>query len=280
MTINDADILRMIGEKAGKAGKRYTCTISAIESRAAGLTRVSGVLDDESDFEKWTLPNVCFRIELPVRPEEYAGVEGGPDHLSRAYTVADCDVAERRIDIDLVVHGTTSPMMNWLAQVKVGDAVSLVNPKQHRIPGKGENTVLLADSTALPAALSITRGMELTGRVRLIAHVPADELEVAGHLPGVEVIRTDKGLYQEFLATDLNGVDSVWASGESGCMRAIRTHCREELGLDKEHTQVFGYWREGISATQRDMHKMRRRKEIMDAGGTVEDVARVLADEI
>ena len=59
----------------------------------------------------------------------------------------------------------------------------------------------------------------------------------------------------------------MWGAAESGEMRPVRRHCRRTLGLSKEATQVYGYWRRGASNTRLDLDRLRLYRDILAAGG-------------
>lgn len=244
--------------------------ITGIESRAEHMTRVHGILDQDDEAgatgwaERWCIPNVAIRIELPFPSAEFHGIPDAPATASRVYTVATADPDRKEITVDFVVHEGDSPAMLWLRSVRPGDVVELSQPRQHRIPLVATSHVLVVDSTGLPAAVSVLTGMDLPGRVRLLARIPSDEVP---ELDGVEVIRVEEPLDRAFAALDLDGVDSVWGAAESGEMRPVRRHCRRTLGLSKEATQVYGYWRRGASNTRLDLDRLRLYRDILAAGG-------------
>lgn len=255
---------------------RHHWSVTGITPRAAQLTRVTGTLDDPH-FEEWLLPNTAIRLELPFQPPELHGIAGAPTTASRVYTVADADPASRTISVDFVVHEGDSPAMLWLRQVQIGDSVEVWEPSQHRLPHIASDHVLIADPTGLPAAISVIRGLDLPGRVRLLAQVPEDQVP---DLPGVEVQRVDGTLIDAFLALDLSMVDSVWAAAESSEVRPIRQHCRRVLNLGKEATQVYGYWRRGTSNTQIDIDRLRLLRDVIAHGGDQSDLERRMEEEL
>lgn len=255
---------------------RHRWRITGIQPRATHLTRVSGVVTD-TDLRPWCVPNLALRLELPVQPPELRGIPGAPTTASRVYTVAEADPDTQRISIDFVVHDGDSPAMLWLRAVQVDDVVEIWNQQQHRLPLVSSDHVLLADSTGLPAAKSILRGLHLPGRVRLLAQVPDDELP---SLPGTEVHQVTGSLIDGFLGIDLSGVDSVWAAAESSEIRPVRHHCRRVLGLPKEATQVYGYWRNGASNTQIDIDRLRMLREAIASEADRTDLEQRMEEDL
>ena len=214
--------------------------ITGIESRAAHMTRVHGILDRDDDAdadadteaeaaewaERWCIPNVAIRIELPFQSAEFHGIPDAPVTASRVYTVATADPERREITVDFVVHEGDSPAMLWLRSVQPGDVVELSQPRQHRIPLVATSHVLVVDSTGLPAAVSVLTGMDLPGRVRLLARIPSDEVP---ELDGVDTqVQED---LQAGLALEADGVAGAGDHGDGGVHRG---DYRAVVGLDAE----------------------------------------------
>ncbi|MDO4917089.1 MAG: siderophore-interacting protein [Rothia sp. (in: high G+C Gram-positive bacteria)] len=105
---------------------------------------------------------------------------------------ADLSVLERdipsdvipEIDIDFVLHtdagGTMGPGASWATQAQVGTAVSFLAPMRGNNlwsswnPGKASKILVLADETAVPAALSIVRTLANSARADVLLEVPGE----------------------------------------------------------------------------------------------------------
>lgn len=261
-------VLEHPDHRAGLGEHRWR--IDGVETVAPGLVRLRGRLDGDDDLDEWTGPNVAIRIALPEPPPELAGVEGAPGTTSRVYTVAGIDPAARRIDVDVVRHGDDSPMMRWLDGLGIGDEVVVTGPRPHRVPGPGSRRILLADSSALPAARSIIEWMPPAATTMLVAAVGPGELDWAEGLDGVEVRRVDRDdaspLAAAFAALEVDADTSVWAAGERDDVRELRRRCRQELGLPAERVQVFGYWKRGTSGTALDLARLRAAAARLEGG--------------
>ncbi|RRD61029.1 siderophore-interacting protein [Leucobacter sp. OH1287] len=261
----------------GKQGFR-TLIVTRFEQRGKQLRRIWFKLGADSTLADWSAPNVAMRLEIPVQPEEFAGIDGTPETASRAYTVAEVSAETGEIAIDFVTHGSTSPVMRWLERVAVDDTIYTWAPQQHRVPLAGTKTVFIADATALPAALSILRTTPTELVAGLITSAPADELDHNyDFLEGVEVIMAgaDPGqLANEFTARDWSGLESVWAAGETAEMKPLRTHTRKTLGFAKQNTQVYGYWKRGLTTTALDVNRMRQVRETLASGGDLSELER------
>lgn len=109
----------------------------------------------------------------------------------RTYTSRYVRAAEREVDIDFVLHGDEGPASRWAGRVAVGDEVVLCGPNRaHGGPYGGtgfkpaegtERFLLVADETAVPAALAILEGLPRTVSGAALLEVPHtdDALAVA-----------------------------------------------------------------------------------------------------
>lgn len=269
-------------EHTDKLGDRIL-VVTAIARRASRLTRISATLSGNDRLDEWASPNPTIRITMPEPPAEFALLEGAPQTTSRVYTLAHIDIETRLVQIDLVLHGESSPAMRWLHALSVGDQVSIVGPRSHRIPGPGAPRVLLADSSALPAATRIALTMPAEGETILIAAVVEDEFALLTEQAAAANKRIDARrisaegatpLADAFGRLDLPARSSVWASGEREDMRAIRHRAKHDLGLPPERVQVFGYWKRGMTHTTLDVARLRATQRALDGGelfGSVDD---------
>ncbi|MGO1852755.1 MAG: siderophore-interacting protein [Microbacteriaceae bacterium] len=258
-----------------------TLTVAEVRERARHLIRITGIMSGDDALEDWVLPNPTVRISVPETPEEFATFPGAPATTSRVYTLAEIDPHTRTVHIDIVKHGESSPAMRWLHALQVGDQVGVVGPRPHRVPGEGNPRILLADSSALPAASRILRTMPFEGESLLVAAVPEDEFalleddlaEVQGTLQLRRVEpEGDRPLADAFATLEVPATASVWASGERDDIREIRRRCKHELGLPPERMQVFGYWKRGTTNTVLDVARLRATQEAMASGGEFVDI--------
>lgn len=116
----------------------------------------------------------------------------------RTYTSRRVRAYEGELDVDFVLHGDEGPASRWAAQASIGDRVKLCGPNLvHGGPYGGtgfrpapgtDRFLLVADETAVPAALAILEGLPATATGAALLEVPhaADALEVAAPA-GVQV---------------------------------------------------------------------------------------------
>lgn len=253
--------------------------VTDISHRAAALVRISAQVSGDDDLAHWELPNPTVRITMPEPPEEFAALPGAPQTTSRVYTLAEVDSASRTVQIDLVLHGEGSPAMRWLKALAVGDRIDIAGPRPHHVPGEGSPRVLLADSSALPAARRLLTAIAHP-ETTIFAAVPEDEFALlqadieaaAGEVTARRVDpRGERPLATAFAKLDLPSTASVWASGEREDIREIRRRCKHDLGLPPEQTQVFGYWKRGMTNTRLDFARLRATRQALASGGGFSD---------
>ncbi|MEQ2026895.1 siderophore-interacting protein [Xenorhabdus szentirmaii] len=108
----------------------------------------------------------------------YRGYQSIPKEqrpLMRTYTIRELRTEKKEMDVEFVLHDHHSPVSNWLSQVQSGDLLQVVAPRREQQDGmegsgkKGNGiegcewkpspqvrqSLLIADETALPAALGI-----------------------------------------------------------------------------------------------------------------------------
>ena len=121
----------------------------------------------------------------------------------RTYTIRDVRPAEREIDIDFVLHGTSGPASAWATGAAVGDILAVVGPDS-RVeghdggiewhPGAATRLLIAGDETAVPAICAIVESLPADATGHVLAEVPteADALPLAAP-PGVTVTWLARG---------------------------------------------------------------------------------------
>lgn len=85
--------------------------------------------------------------------------------IPRTYTLRAVDAAERRVEVEFVIHGTEGPASAWVIGAAPGDALQMVAPNRQHVDDSGgyewqphpevERGLVVADETALPAVKGI-----------------------------------------------------------------------------------------------------------------------------
>ncbi|MEJ6549612.1 siderophore-interacting protein [Corynebacterium sp. USCH3] len=238
-------------------------SVTSVSHRHPWLARVTGHVAGLADTTAWEHPNLAVRLAIPDPGDEIGALTGQPDVCRRVYTVAEFDRRSSTVAIDIVVHGSDSPMMCWLRDLVPGDRVPFAGPRPHPAPSAGADgrrIHLLADGSAYPAASAIARAVPVdTVTLALPDAGPVDRY--AGDFPGA-TLHTADGSSPTALADVIGSLPSdgstvFWAAGEREDIRSVRRHCLRTLGLRKEQVQVFGYWRRGRTGTQADLARLR-----------------------
>ncbi|CDH03620.1 siderophore-interacting protein [Xenorhabdus bovienii] len=127
-------------------------------------------------------PDQRIKLLFPVQNNPALKLEGGEEWrrdymaipkeqrpLMRTYTLRALRIEKHEMDVEFVLHGKNSPVSNWLSHANLGDILQIVAPMAG-LDGCMENsgggcewnppehmcqTLLIADETALPAALGI-----------------------------------------------------------------------------------------------------------------------------
>lgn len=244
-----------------------TATVRAISEITPQLVRIVLHIPGLSEEPLWLRPNVAIRFYLDDRFGS----------TSRVYTVRSGDPETGTIEVDVVRHGASSPMMQWLDTLAIGDAVEFGGPRPHfPIPEPaGRDAVLFADATAIPALYAILQqadaSLSARGWIATDDDVAFAELP---DLPGVslEQVRPGDGFEAQLGSIEDPSGLVVWGAGERDEMKRIRSFFRNEHGLGKDDVAVFGYWKRGTTNSEIDAQRLVAYERVLADGGTVGDL--------
>lgn len=183
--------------------------------------------------------------------------DGVPEPHARNYTVRAHDPAAATLDVDFVVHGDHGIASAWAARAKPGDKLGYAGPRTHWAPPPDDGcawTLLVADETGLPALAAIAETLPAFHRAIAVVEVEDGEERQPLACPGrldVHWVHRDGAPAGETLAlADAlralplpDGRGRAWGGGESGVMRVVRDHLRDERGIPRADLQVLGYWK-------------------------------------
>lgn len=179
--------------------------------------------------------------------------------VPRTYTVRWIDREARTIAIDFVVHGDEGYAGPWAARAIAGDRIHLTGPGGAYAPATEPDWHLVAgDDAALPAIGAALEAMPDGRRVRAFVEVdsPEDEQQFAtaadleitwlhrfGATPGSTTLIADAVRAMDWP----DGRAQVFIHGESGLLKALRSHLLEERGVERADLSFSGYWRRGTN---------------------------------
>ena len=171
----------------------------------------------------------------------------------RTFTPLRVDNPEGRLELEIVRH-PGGAVSGWAESVEPGAPAAISGPGTgYRYPDDARTLIVLADETALPAALQLAASapatLSLSIHVEVISHDAVIDVDLrdrdsiewhvteGGAIPGrrlADVVRSHDVLPD---GTDL------WAAGEASAMHAIRTHLFDTLGVTRKRATVRGYWK-------------------------------------
>ena len=179
--------------------------------------------------------------------------------VPRTYTVRWIDRDAETIAIDFVVHGDHGIAGPWAARAEAGDRIHLLGPGGAYAPAATPDWHLIAgDDAALPAIGAAFEAMPDGARVRAFLEVdgPEDEQEFAtaadlditwlhrkGAEPGTTTLIADAVKAMDWI----DGRAQVFIHGESGLLKALRSHLLDEREVERADLSFSGYWRRGTN---------------------------------
>lgn len=177
----------------------------------------------------------------------------------RTLTIRRARPADDEVDIEFALHGN-SPMSEWVRRVRPGDPAGIFDMgTTYRPPDDVGAQLIVADESALPAALAILDGSPESLAAQVFLEVPAAaDIRRYDTADGVRVhwlSRDDPGLRPGTSALEAvqraslpQGRFYTWVAGESRLATSLRRHLVSERGAAKADISFAGYWRHGWSS--------------------------------
>ncbi|KOX99530.1 siderophore-interacting protein [Pseudomonas nunensis] len=211
----------------------------------------------------------------------------------RTYTIRHLRADQGEVDIDFVLHGETGPASRWAIRSVPGASIQITAPDRHftaqdaggfewKPPQALKQLLLVADATALPAALGILDELSVLDEPPLTqAFFEVDSLEDALPVPdwpGLSVewlvrdhasagslmveavqranlpsyvskesvelaeVNVDEEILWETSASASDGFYG-WIAGETAAVMSLRKYLIKERGIPRESLNLMGYWR-------------------------------------
>lgn len=212
-------------------------------------------LEDPGEFVSFIWPAAgSEEIVLPLAGWTFP--PGTPEQHAANYTVRRWDAEAGTIDVDFVLHGDHGAASAWAERAAVGDRLGFGGPRKHwtNADDSAGWTLLLADETGIPALAAIVETLPAWHRAIAVVEVTDrhdhQPLTCAARLDVHWVHRGDAApgecdaLPEALRALALpDGRGRVWGGGESGLMRRLRDHLRDERGIARGSMHLLGYWK-------------------------------------
>ena len=179
--------------------------------------------------------------------------------VNRRYTIRRFDPAERRVVIDVSLHGA-GPGTDWIAAAGTGDRIDAIGPRgKITLRPEADWHLFVVDETGLPGALAMIEALPAGSVATAILEVDAAADEQAPAAPP-EVDSTCAGsteradrcraipprCSQAVAGVGLPaGVGHAYVSAEAGVVRSV-TRALTERGLRPDQISGKAYWRRGL----------------------------------
>jgi NADPH-dependent ferric siderophore reductase len=200
-------------------------------------------------------PETPDSLEIPVWDGNRFVLAGDRRPVLRTLTPRHHDRGERRLMLDVVVHGRGAAA-RWASTAADGSPAALSGPARgYDIDADTVSFVLGGDETAIPAISQIVETLPRETDVSVfIETAGADARAPLPHHPRsvVEWIDQVGEVPGAALVDRLGDVDvaeggRLWAAGEAASMQRLRRRLFDERGVDRGCATIRGYWKHGRS---------------------------------
>ncbi|MER5872756.1 siderophore-interacting protein [Streptomyces sp. NPDC002044] len=226
-----------------------------------GGPELAGFVDrSPADHVKVFFPDPVTRaLVLPRVADDGDGLEfptQPPFPVSRDYTTRRYDAAAGELDLDFVLHGR-GVASRWAEGAEPGTRLGVAGPRGSiTVPWEFDWYLFAGDETALPAIARMLEDLPegAPAKVFLLVDDAGEEEELPTRADAEIVWLHRGGLAHgegDFLERAVRGVEFlpglpfIWVAGEAGELRPVRRYLHQELRLDRDYTDVDGFWKRG-----------------------------------
>ncbi|MEA9986930.1 siderophore-interacting protein [Subtercola sp. RTI3] len=243
-------------------------TVIRVEPLSPTMVRIalSGT-DLESDFPihplaaadhvKLVFPDpTSGLLTLPAPGQLRSLRPNGEPWITRDYTIRAFDHERRELSIDFVLHDH-GPAGRWARDARVGSSLGVLGPRGSRVyPTQYSHYLLVADETGVPALERFIEELPHSINISALIQVGTTEEERVLERTGLKIVWLHGGCGDNTRAMEASireVIDTVgddvfvWAAGEAGALKPVRSLLLDELGLDREQVDLHGYWRVGAA---------------------------------
>ncbi|SFK29444.1 NADPH-dependent ferric siderophore reductase, contains FAD-binding and SIP domains [Amycolatopsis sacchari] len=176
----------------------------------------------------------------------------------RNYTVRSFRREPLELDVEFALHADGGPGGAFPLRARPGEEVGLFDEGRTYLPPEGaRRQLLVADETAVPAALAILETAPADLAATVLLEVPAkDDVHDVSAPSGVDITwlprdgtaRPGQLALEALTANAFPQPDYAWIAGESALATGARRYLHREREVPKSAIAFFGYWRLGRSA--------------------------------
>ena len=237
------DMIAMMKRRGLKDWTFAVTATSEVTPRMRRVSLTSGALDEFAP-----VPGQDLVLMLPDG-------EGGLGR--RHYTIRHFDRGAARIDIDVVLHGDSTPGTRWALESRPGDEVLAFGPRGRTMIQPGADwRLFVGDETCIPPIFAMLETLPAGAKAHAIIEVASDEdRQVLSSPADVAIDWISRGgahaepmsaaLIDRLAAWPLPpGHGHVYVLGETSTIRRQR-HDLLARGLGKDRIFGEGYWRPG-----------------------------------
>src|SRR5271170_494741 len=183
----------------------------------------------------------------------------GDKVVNRRYTIRRFDPRERRVMIDVSLHGK-GPGTDWISAAGTGDRIDAIGPRgKITLLPDADWHLFVVDETGLPGALAMIEALPSGSVAAAIAEIDslADEQEPDAmqaerldlrwlHRLGQSVPGDPSRTLEAVASVDLHpGVGHVYVAAEAGVVRGVN-RVLVERGVRPDQISGKPYWRKGL----------------------------------
>ena len=173
----------------------------------------------------------------------------------RAYTIHGTTASS--FLLDFVIHDPAGPGSQWARQATLGTQVSVTEPLYHVDIPSSSHALIIADTSALPAAATIVQAFTENVTVILINDDP--DLDTSVLFPGIfdsnpnqantkktvvfhQVPELSTDILRSTTATLTPHDCFLWAAGERNQAKTVREYARQEFQVPRTNQHIQTYW--------------------------------------
>lgn len=240
----------LVAQARAMAGPEEPLTSVEVEIvEATGLPTVSGIVVAARDVNQ-RFRQLTFAVETftPIGPDQFVlvipDVEASP---SAYYTVRRWRPGE--IDVWFLRHDHPATVAEWAMTAQVGWRANLWGPRRsYRPPADVDHLLLVADETGIPAIAAILEQRDAGQRASVFIQVDglADRVDLTlEEDDSVEwITRSEGDLLDRVAALEFDPAHTyAFGGAESRQITRVRSYLRRQVGMERTHVQMTGYWR-------------------------------------
>jgi NADPH-dependent ferric siderophore reductase len=243
-------LLDMVGRPGGPLADAALWPLEVMEAGALSPSFRRVVVTAPGIEELQHTPGQDLMLRVPL---------AGDKVVNRRYTIRQFDPGERRVVIDVSLHGK-GPGTDWISAAGVGDRIDAIGPRgKITLRADADWHLFVVDETGVPGTLAMIEALPPGSVAIALLEVdgPADEQEPDAsrgdrldmrwlHRSGRSVPGDPDPVLGAVASVDLpTGAGHVYVAAEAGVVRGV-TRSLTGRGLQPDQISGKAYWRRGL----------------------------------